>query len=162
MDQGRRKLGPSEPGRRRAMLTPRQSDCLGVPREIIRRTRIRPSFEGEMLTALNGRQASSNIHRLLDALEERGFIRRLRRGSRAIRGVRMPKNPKGRRTVAGSVNKAYSSSDGWGADPEVLSSLRRGRSATCSVRLGRRGSIATAASARKRTEMDRVTFTPRN
>ena len=51
-----------------------------------------PSFE-EMADALNV-ASKSNIHRLLDALEERGFIRRLRHRSRAIEVLRMPKAPK--------------------------------------------------------------------
>jgi len=46
-----------------------------------------------MADALNV-ASKSNIHRLLDALEERGFIRRLRHRSRAIEVLRMPKAPK--------------------------------------------------------------------
>jgi repressor LexA len=46
-----------------------------------------------MADALNV-ASKSNIHRLLGALEERGFIRRLRHRSRAIEVLKMPKTPK--------------------------------------------------------------------
>jgi repressor LexA len=46
-----------------------------------------------MAAALN-LSSKSNIHRLLNALEERGFIHRLRHRSRAIEVLRMPKTPK--------------------------------------------------------------------
>jgi len=46
-----------------------------------------------MADALN-LASKSSIHRLLGALEERGFIRRLRRRSRAIEVLKMPKTRK--------------------------------------------------------------------
>ena len=74
------------------MLTPRQNDCWQFLAKYSEEHGYAPSFE-EMANALNV-VSKSNIHRLLDALEERGFIRRLRHRSRAIEVLRMPKTPK--------------------------------------------------------------------
>jgi len=87
MDQRRRLAGPSGPGGG-AMLTPRQNDCWVFLAKYTEEHGYAPSFE-EMADALNV-ASKSNIHRLLDALEERGFIRRLRHRSRAIEVLRMP------------------------------------------------------------------------
>lgn len=70
------------------MLTARQNDCWVFLAKYIEEHGYAPSFE-EMAEALNV-ASKSNIHRLLDALEERGFIRRLRHRSRAIEVLRMP------------------------------------------------------------------------
>jgi len=70
------------------MLTPRQNDCWVFLAKYTEEHGYAPSFE-EMADALNV-ASKSNIHRLLDALEERGFIRRLRHRSRAIEVLRMP------------------------------------------------------------------------
>ena len=71
------------------MLTPRQSDCWVFLAKYTEEHGYAPSFE-EMANALNV-VSKSNIHRLLEALEERGHIRRLRRRSRAIEILRLPK-----------------------------------------------------------------------
>jgi repressor LexA len=74
------------------MLTPRQNDCWQFLAKYSEEHGYAPSFE-EMADALN-LASKSSIHRLLGALEERGFIRRLRRRSRAIEVLKMPKTPK--------------------------------------------------------------------
>ncbi len=74
------------------MLTPRQNDCWQFLAKYSKEHGYAPSFE-EMADALN-LASKSSIHRLLGALEERGFIRRLRRRSRAIEVLKMPKTRK--------------------------------------------------------------------
>jgi len=74
------------------MLTPRQNECWLFLAKYTADHGYAPSFD-EMAAALN-LSSKSNIHRLLNALEERGFIHRLRHRSRAIEVVRMPKAPK--------------------------------------------------------------------
>ena len=74
------------------MLTPRQNECWLFLAKYTADHGYAPSFE-EMAEALN-LSSKSNIHRLLEALEERGHIRRLRRRSRAIEVLRMPKPTK--------------------------------------------------------------------
>jgi len=71
------------------MLTPRQNDCWQFLAKYTANHGYAPSFD-EMAEALN-LSSKSNIHRLLEALEERGHIRRLRRRSRAIEILRLPK-----------------------------------------------------------------------
>ena len=57
------------------MLTRKQSDLLRFIHERLKETGVPPSFD-EMKDALDLR-SKSGIHRLILALEERGFIRRL-------------------------------------------------------------------------------------
>lgn len=63
-------------------LTPRQLDLLEYLREFITREGHSPSFE-QMLSAVD-LKSKSGIHRLVDCLEERGYIRRLHNRARAI------------------------------------------------------------------------------
>jgi repressor LexA len=70
------------------MLTRKQRDLLTLIHERTRRDGVPPSFE-EMKDALDLR-SKSGIHRLITALEERGFIRRLAHRARAIEIVRLP------------------------------------------------------------------------
>ena len=70
------------------MLTRKQSDLLQFIHERMQRDGVPPSFE-EMKEALDLR-SKSGIHRLITALEERGFIRRLAHRARAIEIVRLP------------------------------------------------------------------------
>lgn len=72
------------------MLTRQQLNLLIFINEIIRETGCAPSFT-EMCTVL-GLKSKSCIHRLLTALEERGFVRRLHNRVRAIEVIRMPDN----------------------------------------------------------------------
>lgn len=70
------------------MLTRKQHELLMFIFERIRETGVSPSFD-EMKDALNLR-SKSGIHRLITALEDRGFIRRLAHKARALEVVRLP------------------------------------------------------------------------
>jgi len=65
------------------MLTPKQLKLLNFLKKSIKNNKISPSFE-EMKIAL-GLRSKSGIHRLVSALEERGFIKRLHNKARAIK-----------------------------------------------------------------------------
>ena len=70
------------------MLTRKQRDLLDFIHTRVQRDGVPPSFD-EMRDALDLR-SKSGIHRLITALEERGFIRRLPHRARAIEIVRLP------------------------------------------------------------------------
>ncbi|MCE9522244.1 MAG: transcriptional repressor LexA [Alphaproteobacteria bacterium] len=72
------------------MLTRKQYELLMFIHERLRETGIAPSFD-EMKEALDLR-SKSGIHRLITALEERGFLRRLAHRARALEVVKMPEN----------------------------------------------------------------------
>ena len=70
------------------MLTRKQHELLLFIDKHLRATGFSPSFE-EMKDALDLR-SKSGIHRLISALEERGFLRRRHHRARALEVVRMP------------------------------------------------------------------------
>ena len=70
------------------MLTRKQRDLLEFIHKRVQRDGVPPSFD-EMKEALDLR-SKSGIHRLITALEERGFIRRLAHRARALEIVKMP------------------------------------------------------------------------
>jgi repressor LexA len=70
------------------MLTRKQHELLLFINSRIRETGVSPSFD-EMKDALNLR-SKSGIHRLITALEERGFLRRLPNRARALEVIRLP------------------------------------------------------------------------
>ena len=70
------------------MLTRKQSELLRFIHERLQDQGVPPSFD-EMKDALDLR-SKSGIHRLILALEERGFIRRLANRARAIEVLRLP------------------------------------------------------------------------
>jgi repressor LexA len=72
------------------MLTKKQLELLTFIHERIRETGIAPSFD-EMKDAL-GLRSKSGIHRLINALDERGFIKRMPHRARAIEVVRLPES----------------------------------------------------------------------
>jgi repressor LexA len=72
------------------MLTKKQLDLLDFINRRMARDGVPPSFD-EMKDALNLR-SKSGIHRLITALEERGFIRRLAHRARAIEIVKLPES----------------------------------------------------------------------
>ena len=72
------------------MLTRKQHELLMFINERLREAGVPPSFD-EMKDALDLR-SKSGIHRLIKALEERGFIRRLPNRARAIEVVRLPES----------------------------------------------------------------------
>ena len=70
------------------MLTRKQHELLMFIHERIKETGVSPSFD-EMKEALD-LASKSGIHRLITALEERGFLRRLPHRARALEVVRLP------------------------------------------------------------------------
>jgi repressor LexA len=72
------------------MLTKKQSELLRFINERLKETGVPPSFD-EMKDALDLR-SKSGIHRLIMALEERGFIRRLPNRARALEVLRLPES----------------------------------------------------------------------
>jgi repressor LexA len=72
------------------MLTKKQSELLRFIHERLQEAGVPPSFD-EMKEALELR-SKSGIHRLIMALEERGFIRRLANRARAIEVLRLPES----------------------------------------------------------------------
>lgn len=70
------------------MLTSKQKELLLFINERIQETGVSPSFD-EMKDALN-LASKSGIHRLITALEERGFIRRLAHRARALEVLKLP------------------------------------------------------------------------
>ena len=70
------------------MLTRKQHELLQYIDARLSETGVSPSFE-EMKDALD-LKSKSGVHRLISALEERGFIRRLPNRARALEVLRMP------------------------------------------------------------------------
>ena len=74
------------------MLTKKQHELLLFLEERISQTGVTPSFE-EMMKKV-GLKSKSGIHRLISALEERGFIKKLPFKARAIELLRLPDTKK--------------------------------------------------------------------
>ena len=70
------------------MLTKKQKNLLMFINKKLRSSGVSPSYE-EMKHSLN-LKSKSGIHRLISALEERGFIRRLAHKARALEVVKLP------------------------------------------------------------------------
>ncbi|WP_347303787.1 transcriptional repressor LexA [Croceibacterium sp. TMG7-5b_MA50] len=85
------------------MLTAKQHELLQFIQQRLEATGISPSFE-EMKDALDLR-SKSGVHRLISALEERQFIRRLPNRARALEVLRQPENTT-RPAVANDVTPA--------------------------------------------------------
>jgi repressor LexA len=73
------------------MLTSKQQELLLFINERLKKDGVSPSFE-EMKEALN-LASKSGIHRLISALEERGFLHRLPHRARALEVLKLPNNP---------------------------------------------------------------------
>ena len=73
-----------------AMLTAKQHELIRFIQQRLEETGISPSFE-EMKEALDLR-SKSGVHRLISALEERGFIRRLPNRARALEVIKVPED----------------------------------------------------------------------
>ena len=71
-----------------SMLTKKQKNLLLFINKKLRSSGISPSYE-EMKASLN-LKSKSGIHRLISALEERGFIKRLAHKARALEVVKLP------------------------------------------------------------------------
>src|SRR5512147_1347455 len=97
------------------MLTRKQFELLRFIHERLTEAGVPPSFD-EMKDALDLR-SKSGIHRLITALEERGFIRRLPNRARAIEVIKLPET------------NGSSSARSRGFTPSVIEgNLGRGRS----------------------------------
>jgi repressor LexA len=72
------------------MLTKKQKNLLIYINNKIRSTGVSPSYE-EMKNSLN-LKSKSGIHRLISALEERGFVKRLAHKARALEVIKLPEN----------------------------------------------------------------------
>jgi len=80
-----------------SMLTKKQKNLLIFINRKIRSTGVSPSYE-EMKNSLN-LKSKSGIHRLISALEERGFVKRLAHKARALEVIKLPETA--------SVNDIY-------------------------------------------------------
>ena len=80
------------------MLTAKQHELLLFIQRKLEESGISPSFE-EMKEALD-LKSKSGVHRLISALEERGFIRRLPNRARALEVLRQPEDVAPARAVA--------------------------------------------------------------
>lgn len=72
------------------MLTKKQHTLLMLIHDRLKEDGVAPSFE-EMKVALE-LKSKSGIHRLINALEERGFIRRLPNRARALEVIKLPED----------------------------------------------------------------------
>jgi len=72
------------------MLTAKQHELIRFIQQRLEETGISPSFE-EMKEALD-LKSKSGVHRLISALEERGFIRRLPNRARALEVIKLPED----------------------------------------------------------------------
>ena len=106
------------------MLTRKQHELLLFIHERLKESGIPPSFD-EMKEALD-LASKSGIHRLITALEERGFIRRLPNRARALEVLRLPDS------IAPGLNAArkFSPSVIQGGHGRGQSEAPRGRSAS--------------------------------
>ncbi|MCK9541846.1 MAG: transcriptional repressor LexA [Novosphingobium sp.] len=86
------------------MLTRKQHELIRFIQSRLEETGISPSFE-EMKEALD-LKSKSGVHRLISALEERGFIRRLPNRARALEVLRQPEN-----AVSGNVPRPSAGND---------------------------------------------------
>ena len=103
------------------MLTKKQYELLMFIHQRVRESGVPPSFD-EMKDALDLR-SKSGIHRLITALEERGYIRRLEKRARALEIVRLPENtaegvrPAATRTQALRLARSDNSARGGRTEP---------------------------------------------
>ena len=89
------------------MLTRKQHELICFINDRLAETGVSPSFE-EMKDALE-LKSKSGVHRLISALEERGFLRRLPNRARALEVIRLPEG-KTRPTTAGTAPLAVAQS----------------------------------------------------
>jgi repressor LexA len=102
------------------MLTKKQRELLLFINDRIKETGVSPSFD-EMKEALD-LASKSGIHRLITALEERGFLRRLAHRARALEVLKLPES-------------AVPQGSGRGFRPSVVEG-RGGRATASAVRAG--------------------------
>ncbi len=85
------------------MLTRKQQQLLMFINDRLEKDGVSPSFE-EMKEAL-GLKSKSGIHRLIIALEERGFLRRLPHRARALEVMKLPESASGAQTAVAKPEK---------------------------------------------------------
>ncbi len=95
------------------MLTPKQKELLLFIHERLKESGVPPSYD-EMKEALDLR-SKSGIHRLITALEERGFIRRLPHRARALEIIKLPE----------AIQTSFKSPARGGFSPSVIEGSRR-------------------------------------
>src|SRR5271157_1027228 len=114
------------------MLTRKQLELLRFIYERLKETGVPPSFD-EMKDALDLR-SKSGIHRLITALEERGFIRRLPNRARAVEVIRLPDSVaqgSGRsrgftpNVIEGNLGRVRASSEDEGGRPVAVPVMGR-------------------------------------
>jgi repressor LexA len=113
------------------MLTRKQFELLRFIHERLKEAGVPPSFD-EMKDALDLR-SKSGIHRLITALEERGFIRRLPNRARAIEVIKLPEpvgQGIGRRgftpsVIEGDLGRVRAGSDDEGGRPVIVPVMGR-------------------------------------
>ena len=111
------------------MLTSKQKELLLFIHSRIKEDGVSPSFD-EMKAALN-LASKSGIHRLITALEERGFIRRLPHRARALEVLKLPESattsapPRGRQSFRPSL-VGSSASNSSGTSIPVLGRIAAG------------------------------------
>jgi len=113
------------------MLTEKQKQLLFFIHDRVQDTGVPPSFD-EMKEALSLR-SKSGIHRLISALEERGFIRRLPHRARALEILRMPGGSSLERNPAESAAVQRANARGLGV---IDGGQARGRMRTSSDATG--------------------------
>ena len=79
------------------MLTRKQHELICFISDRLGETGVSPSFE-EMKEALD-LKSKSGVHRLISALEEREFIRRLPNRARALEVLKMPERGEAKKTA---------------------------------------------------------------
>tara|TARA_B100000579_G_scaffold8951_1_gene6699 strand:+ start:135 stop:818 length:684 start_codon:yes stop_codon:yes gene_type:complete len=113
------------------MLTKKQKNLLLFINKKLRSSGISPSYE-EMKISLN-LKSKSGIHRLISALEERGFIKRLAHKARALEVVKLPEtasandiyNSFSPSVIKGGLDETYSKKNDSGDIP-VLGNIAAG------------------------------------
>jgi repressor LexA len=113
------------------MLTRKQFELLRFINERLKEAGVPPSFD-EMKDALDLR-SKSGIHRLITALEERGFIRRLPNRARAIEVIKLPEtaNSGGPRrgftpsVIEGNLGRVRTASEDEGGRPVAIPVMGR-------------------------------------
>ena len=113
------------------MLTKKQKNLLLFINKKLRSSGVSPSYE-EMKQSLN-LKSKSGIHRLISALEERGFIKRLAHKARALEVIKLPEtasandiyNSFSPSVIKGGLDDDNLSSDGFDEVP-VLGNIAAG------------------------------------
>lgn len=123
------------------MLTAKQHELIRFIQQRLEETGISPSFE-EMKEALD-LKSKSGVHRLISALEERGFLRRLPNRARALEVIRQPEDATpAARVSAGASSNVVSLAD---AAADRTASVAGNSAANDVIELPLHGRIAAGA-----------------